>query len=120
MWRTLSGCLYRKMGLNHQRVGGVDLETGKRIGEKKEGKRGQEGFYRNIIAHLSFRSSSLSSESITLEQDPCNLRCLLIIPFQLLQENPLQSSAFCGAEFSEPIAKPSGASAQPLTSKMDP
>lgn len=44
MWRTLSGCLYRKMGLNHQRVGGVDLETEKRIGEKKKAREDRRVF----------------------------------------------------------------------------
>lgn len=35
VWRTILSCLYRKKGLNHQRVRKMDLETGKRIGEEK-------------------------------------------------------------------------------------
>lgn len=50
-----------------QRNGFRDRKENRR---RKEGQRGQEGFYRNIIAHSSFRSSSLSSESVVLGQDP--------------------------------------------------
>lgn len=39
MWRTFSGCLYRKRGLNHVRVREMDLETGKRIGEEKKARK---------------------------------------------------------------------------------
>lgn len=84
------------------RVREMDLETTKRIGEKRK-VRGQDGFYRNIIAHSSFRSSSLSSESIMLRQDPCDLCCLLIIPSQLLWVNLLHGSVCCGAEHAPPI-----------------
>lgn len=44
MWRTFSGCLYRKRDLNHQRVREMDLETGKRIGEEKEAREDRRVF----------------------------------------------------------------------------
>lgn len=93
---------------------------GKENRKRKEGKRGQEGFYNNIVAHSSFRSSSLSSESIMLGQDPCNLCCLFIILSQLLQENPLRGSTCCGAECGTPTTKPSSAPSERLASRMDP
>lgn len=43
-WRTFSGCLYRKTGLNHQRVREMDLETGKRIGEEKKAREDRRVF----------------------------------------------------------------------------
>lgn len=36
LWGIFSGCLHGKSGLNHQRVRGMDLEIGKRIGEEKK------------------------------------------------------------------------------------
>lgn len=101
--------------LDHQRVREMGLETGERIGKEKQAReRGQERFYRNIIAHSSFLSSSLSSENIILGQDPYALCCLLIIPFQLLHENPVHGSACGGAEFRVPVAKPRGTLGQHL------
>lgn len=44
MWGTFSGCLYRKRGLNHQRVREMDLETGKRIGEEKKAREDRRVF----------------------------------------------------------------------------
>lgn len=44
MWGPFSGCLYRKRGLNHQRVREMDLETGNRIGEEKKAREDRRVF----------------------------------------------------------------------------
>lgn len=96
----------------------MDLETGKNR-RGKGSKRGQEGFY-NIVAHLPFRSSPLSSESIMLGQGPHNLCCLLTVLSQPLQGNPLHGSTYPGAERSTPTTKPGSAPSERLASRRDP